>query len=71
MLERLELNNFKKHEHLVLDFTAGLNGVTGPNYRGKTTVLYGILYCLGGARLVPGSRLQTRAPTAGSNNRCG
>jgi DNA repair exonuclease SbcCD ATPase subunit len=65
MLERLELNNFKKHEHLVLDFTAGLNGVTGPNYRGKTTVLYGILYCLGGARLVPGSRLQTRGTNAG------
>lgn len=65
MLERLELNNFKKHEHLVLDFTAGLNGVTGPNYRGKTTVLYGILYCLGGARLVPGSRLQTRGTNTG------
>lgn len=65
MLERLELNNFKKHEHLVLDFTAGLNGVTGPNYKGKTTVLYGILYCLGGARLVPGSRLQTRGTNAG------
>jgi len=65
MLERLELNNFKKHEHLVLDFTAGLNGVTGPNYRGKTTVLYGILYCLGGARLVPGSRLQTRGTNSG------
>jgi len=65
MLERLELNNFKKHEHLVLDFTAGLNGVTGPNYRGKTTVLYGILYCLGGARLVPGTRLQTRGTNTG------
>ena len=65
MIERLELNNFKKHEHLVLDFTAGLNGVTGPNYRGKTTVLYGILYCLGGARLVPGSRLQTRGTNSG------
>lgn len=65
MLERLELNNFKKHEHLVLDFTAGLNGVTGPNYQGKTTVLYGILYCLGGARLVPGSRLQTRGTNSG------
>jgi DNA repair exonuclease SbcCD ATPase subunit len=65
MLERLELNYFKKHEHLVLDFTAGLNGVTGPNYRGKTTVLYGILFCLGGARLVPGKRLQTRGTNSG------
>jgi DNA repair exonuclease SbcCD ATPase subunit len=65
MLERLELNFFKKHEHLVVDFTPGLNGVVGPNYRGKTTVIYGILYCLGGARLVPGTRLQTRGTNAG------
>lgn len=65
MLERLELNFFKKHEHLTVDFTPGLNGVVGPNYKGKTTVIYGILYCLGGARLVPGTRLQTRGTNAG------
>lgn len=65
MLERLELNYFKKHEHLVLNFTAGLNGLMAPNYRGKTTVLYGILYCLGGARLVPGTRLHTRGTNSG------
>lgn len=65
MLERLELNYFKKHEHLVVDFTAGLNGIVGPNWRGKTTVLYGILFCLGGARFVPGKRLQTRGTNSG------
>jgi len=65
MLESLELNYFKKHERLSLCFTEGLNGVTGPNYRGKTTVLYGILYCLGGARLVPGKRLHTRGTNSG------
>jgi DNA repair exonuclease SbcCD ATPase subunit len=65
MLERLELNFFKKHEHLVLNFTAGLNGLMAPNYCGKTTVLYGILYCLGGARLVPGTRLHTRGTNSG------
>lgn len=65
MLEHLELNYFKKHERLSLCFTDGLNGVTGPNYKGKTTVLYGILYCLGGARLVPGKRLHTRGTNSG------
>lgn len=65
MLEHLELNYFKKHEHLVVDFAAGLNGIVGPNYKGKSTVLYGILYCLGGARMVPGKRLQTRGTNAG------
>lgn len=65
MLERLELNYFKKHEHLVVDFTPGLNGIVGPNYRGKTTVIYGILYCLGGARMVPGTRMQTRGTNSG------
>jgi DNA repair exonuclease SbcCD ATPase subunit len=65
MLERLELNYFKKHEHLVLNFTAGLNGLMAPNYCGKTTVLYGILFCLGGARMVPGTRLHTRGTNSG------
>lgn len=58
MLLSLELQNFKKHEHLRVDFTAGTNGIYGPNYKGKTTLLYGILFALGGSSHVPGSRLQ-------------
>ncbi len=65
MLLQLELKNFKKHHHLVVDFTAGLNGIIGPNYTGKSTLLNGIMFCLGGSRLVPGKRLQTRDTNSG------
>lgn len=60
MLLSLTLKNFKKHAHLHVDFTAGLNGVYGPNYRGKSTILYGVLFALGGAPQVPGTRLARR-----------
>jgi DNA repair exonuclease SbcCD ATPase subunit len=53
MIKKLSLTNFRKHEKLELDFTAGLNGIFGPNYRGKSTVLYGILFALGGIRAIP------------------
>lgn len=69
MLKRLELNYFKKHEHLEVDFTAGLNGITGANYDGKSTILLGIMYCLGGSRMVPGKRLQTRGVNVGFRQR--
>lgn len=64
MLKRLELNNFKKHEHLEVDFTKGLNGITGKNYQGKSTILQGVMYCLGGTRMVPG-RVATRGTNSG------
>jgi len=60
MLLSLTLKNFKKHAHLHVDFTAGLNGIYGPNYRGKSTILYGVLFALGGAPQVPGTRLARR-----------
>lgn len=65
MLKKLELNYFKKHEKLTVEFAEGLNGITGPNYKGKSTILLGILFCLGGSRMVPGSRVATRGTNAG------
>lgn len=67
MIKSLTLDNFKKHEHLEVEFTDGLNLITGPNYSGKTTILYGILYALGGAAQVPGTNLQTMGTNAGSS----
>ena len=60
MLLSLSLRNFKKHESLDVDFTAGLNGIYGSNYKGKTTILYGILFALGGASQVPGTQIARR-----------
>lgn len=60
MLLALSLQNFKKHEDLRVDFKRGLNGIFGPNYKGKSSILYGILYALGGATQVPGTRLARR-----------
>lgn len=53
MIHSLKLTNFRKHANLAVDFTAGLNGIFGPNYTGKTTILYGVLFCLGGISSVP------------------
>lgn len=53
MIHSLQLENFRKHSKLNLSFTAGMNGIFGPNYTGKTTILYGILFCLGGITAVP------------------
>lgn len=60
MLLALSLQNFKKHEDLRVEFKRGLNGIFGPNYKGKSSILYGILYALGGATQVPGTRLARR-----------
>lgn len=54
MLNRLVLKNFKRHEHLDVSFTAGLNVIFGDNYKGKTTVFYAFLYAFGGPSMVPG-----------------
>jgi len=56
MLKRLELINFKRHKSLAVDFTDGLNLITGPNYSGKSTILQAILYAFGGPRAVPGGK---------------
>ena len=65
MIRRLELNNWKKHNHLTLNFTNGLNGITGPNWAGKSSILYAILYCLGGSSVVPGSKLISKGMNSG------
>lgn len=65
MLQRLKLKNFKKHTDTDVEFKPGLNGIIGPNYRGKTTILYGILYALGGATAVPSKNLQTNGTNTG------
>jgi len=65
MIRSLELNNFKKHSSLDINFEPGLNGIFGPNYTGKTTILYAILYALGGASHVPGTNLQKKGTNVG------
>lgn len=50
MIVSLELNYFRKHESLSVTFTSGLNVLRGANEIGKTTLLEGILYALGGAK---------------------
>lgn len=59
MLKSLTLHNFKKHRDLHVEFDGGVNGIFGPNYRGKTSIFHGILFALGGSSHVPGTRLQT------------
>lgn len=65
MITRLELTNFKKHASAQFEFTEGLNGIFGPNYSGKTTILYAILFALGGASHVPGTNLQKKGTNHG------
>ncbi len=65
MIKRIELNNFKQHGSRVFEFTEGLNLITGPNYSGKTTILYAILYALGGATHVPGTNIQKMGTNTG------
>lgn len=64
MLKKLSLRNFKKHTALDVDFTPGVNGIFGPNYRGKSTILHGIMFCLGGATALPrGMSVETDGAT--------
>lgn len=55
MLKRLTLKNVKKHENITVNFTHGVNVIVGGNYRGKSSLLHGVLLALFGVRAVPGN----------------
>ena len=62
ILNSLELEYFRKHKTLKVDFTEGLNLIVGDNYTGKTTITHAILFAFGGVRMLPFSadRVATR-----------
>lgn len=56
MLMSLTLKNFKQHSDIHLDFTRGVNVITGENFAGKSSLLHGILYAWFGSLAVPGGQ---------------
>lgn len=50
MLKTVKLTNFKQHEDLTVNFTAGLNAIRGANEAGKSTLFEAIAYAFYGAR---------------------
>lgn len=60
MIESLYLRNFRRFESLNLSFTEGVNGVFGPNYRGKSTVMLAIAVALAGPGWARGRNLVRR-----------
>ena len=67
ILNSLELEYFRKHKTLKVDFTEGLNLIVGDNYTGKTTITHAILFAFGGVRALPFSA--DRVATRGSGKR--
>lgn len=59
MLTYLELINYKRHRHLEISFTEGLNVIRAANESGKSTIYEAIAYALGGARTLPESLEET------------
>jgi DNA repair exonuclease SbcCD ATPase subunit len=53
MLTKLTLTNFKGHESLVVNFSAGLVALKGANEIGKSSIYHAILYALYGSRALP------------------
>lgn len=53
MLKQLTLAYFQKHEALTVSFALGLNAIKGLNEDGKSTILRGVAYALGGAKALP------------------
>jgi DNA repair exonuclease SbcCD ATPase subunit len=54
MIEALSLKNFRQHATFEVEFPSGLTLISGPNYAGKTTLLYAVLFAFGGPSAVPG-----------------
>jgi|GEM_PF-1976247 len=50
MIVSLELTAFRRHEHLSLNLTQGMNVLRGGNEQGKTTVIEAVLYALYGSK---------------------
>lgn len=54
IIESVLLENFKRHEHLLVEFTEGTNLLVGPNYAGKSTIIQAVMLGLFGNAAVPG-----------------
>ena len=66
MLISLSLKNFRKHRELKLEFTEGLNLLTGGNWKGKTSALSAIPFALFGTRATHGTAADL--PTFGTTD---
>lgn len=56
VLQRVVLQNFKRHADLEVAFAPTLTVVRGPNYAGKSSVLAAVFFALFGATAVAGGR---------------
>lgn len=50
MLNKVELQNFRRHQNLVIDFTDGIQVIRAANEQGKSSLIESIGYALFGAR---------------------
>ncbi len=48
MIESIRLKNFRKHEDITIELDENFNLIHGKNNAGKSTIFYGIEYCLFG-----------------------
>jgi exonuclease SbcC len=55
-INRLQLTNFRQHEHTEIKFGPGITGIIGPNGAGKTTLLEAIAWAMYGMPAARGSR---------------
>lgn len=55
-LKSLQLEDFKKHENLSIDFSESLTVIRGPNYCGKSTLLKAIFVAMFGPTAVRGRK---------------
>lgn len=58
-LRRLKTSGWKKPNSVDIQFTDGMNAIVGPNYTGKSSLISAILFALGGASVVAGSKMET------------
>src|SRR5918995_5820579 len=68
-INRIQLVNFRQHEHTELEFGPGLTGIIGPNGAGKTTLLEAIAWAMYGMPAARGSRDTLRRRGAGPRER--